>query len=316
MSGGLRKTYIIYQICLYVLAGSLMLVPYFALGQQNGGLVPCRGIECQACHAIALVQNVLNFFVTIASGLAILLFSYAGFLMLTAAGNTGKIEKGKGVFVNVLIGIVIVLAAWLIIDTIMKAMFEGSALSGTQGFGGWNEIICVQPVISGNVDIGQPQIPGQGGTQTPTQPGQVSPGQYTQAEAEAALAAASIAVRSSGNCSDQNNNRCTSLQGMRQDTINQLLEIRRACPDCGIAVTGGTETGHAVGSVSHGSGHKVDISSTFDPDLNAFLESRLARDGTRGGANGGPRYRDSCGNEYVRESSHWDISITNGKCSL
>lgn len=132
-----------------VLIGSMLLaVPFFVFGQDNS-LVPCKGIECQACDAIKLVQNILNFLVTIAGFIAVVLFSYAGFLMLTAAGNTGKIEKGKGVFMNVLIGMVIVLAGWLIIDTIMKAMFEGSALSGTQGFGGWNEIQCEQQPSKG-----------------------------------------------------------------------------------------------------------------------------------------------------------------------
>ncbi len=144
-----RKTTFL-QALLFFVAGIFMLVPYFAFGQQDTGLVPCSGIECQACHAIELVQRILNFIVMIASGIAVLLFSYAGFLMLTAAGNTGKIEKGKGVFMNVLIGIVIVLAGWLIIDTIMKAMFEGSALSGTQGFGGWNEIQCA-PAAGGGI---------------------------------------------------------------------------------------------------------------------------------------------------------------------
>ncbi|MBP9750209.1 MAG: hypothetical protein KBD21_05790 [Candidatus Pacebacteria bacterium] len=164
-----RKT-IFLQASLFLSAGMFMLVPYFVLGQQDTGLVPCSGIECQACHAIELVQRILNFIVMIASGIAVLLFSYAGFLMLTAAGNTGKIEKGKGVFVNVLIGIVIVLAGWLIIDTIMKAMFEGSALSGTQGFGGWNEIQCgpLVPKGGGIIPGGSTGTNTSGGTGTNT----------------------------------------------------------------------------------------------------------------------------------------------------
>lgn len=142
------------QAFLYAVAGMFLIAPFLVFGQSDVSLVPCKGIECQACHAITLVQNILNFIVMIAGGVAVLLFSYAGFLMLTAAGNTGKIEKGKDVFWNVVIGMVIILAGWLIIDTIMKAMFQGSALSATQGFGAWNEINCVDPVSRTNAPPG------------------------------------------------------------------------------------------------------------------------------------------------------------------
>lgn len=109
------------------------------------GLVPCAGPECQTCDVIKLGQNIINFFVAIGAFVAVLIFAYAGFLMVTAAGNTGQIEKAKGMFSNVFIGFVITLAAWLTIDTVMKKVFEGSPLdtkARTQKFGFWYELKC------------------------------------------------------------------------------------------------------------------------------------------------------------------------------
>lgn len=125
--------------------GALLLLPTI-VSAQLGQLVPACGTDgCQACHVVALAQNVINFLVGIAAFIAVLIFCYAGFLMLTAAGNVGQVERAKGFFWNVLIGMFIVLAGWLIVDTVMRFAFVGSELStSTQSeFGPWNQINCV-----------------------------------------------------------------------------------------------------------------------------------------------------------------------------
>lgn len=108
---------------------------------------------------------------------------------------------------------------------------------------------------------------------------------------------------------------CTTLTGVKEQVIQQVLNIRSACPTCSITVTGAAEPGpHAAGEYSHANGYKVDIDDS--PELDAYLISTLTRDGSRTGSHGGPRYRDACGNEYVKESTHWDITVNNGSCSL
>ena len=287
-----------------------LLIPQAALAQFSNPLVPCNGPDCQACHAVELGQNILNFMVSIASFIAVLTFAYAGFLMVTAAGNEGQISKAKGMFTNVFIGIIIVLAGWLIIDTVMKYLFEGSQLDGSTrtAFGPWNQIGCVeQPVF---VFAREGNAPGA----TAVVGGVPQEGTYADTDARAALIAAGVTIVSSGNCSDPSNRTCTSLAGMRQDTVNQVLALKEACPQCTIVVTGGTETGHASGSRSHGAGYKIDIDD--NATLDAYLRSKLQRGGTRGGSHGGTIYNDSCGNEYVRENNHWDITVSGGRCAL
>jgi len=147
------------QRILTVLALSVFFaLPSFAAAQFFGPLVPCDGVDvkCEPCKVIELGQNIINFLVSIASFLAVMLFAYAGFLMISAAGNMGKVEQAREIFWNVIIGIIIVLVGWLVVDTVMKWTFQGgegekgSPLyeATQQDFGPWNAVRCVpQPEI-------------------------------------------------------------------------------------------------------------------------------------------------------------------------
>ncbi len=133
------------RILIILCVATIAVTPLFVSAQITGPLVPCEGPECQACHVVELGQRIVNFLVGIASFIAVLLFAWAGFLMVTAAGNEGQVSKAKGMFMNVFIGMVIVLLGWLIVDTLMKYTFVGSQLDETTQakFGGWNRINCV-----------------------------------------------------------------------------------------------------------------------------------------------------------------------------
>ena len=111
----------------YTIVGAILLVPYIVQAQFFGPLVPCSGVDCQACHLISLGQNILNFLISVAVFVAVIAFTWAGFLMVTAAGNTSQIEKARGVFSTVIIGFILVLAAWLIVNVILST-FTGSGL--------------------------------------------------------------------------------------------------------------------------------------------------------------------------------------------
>jgi hypothetical protein len=139
------------RIFLILLLGAFFVVPAFAFAAEQKPLVPCDGAWCQACHVVELGQNIINFLVIIASSIAVAIFAWAGFLMLTAAGNESQITKARGMFTNVLFGLVITLAGWLIIDTVMKWAFQGNASGqGSELYkeffdklGPWNQIKCV-----------------------------------------------------------------------------------------------------------------------------------------------------------------------------
>lgn len=118
-------------------------------------LVPCgNGTgECTICDLQVLAMNVLNFFVLISTVVAALLFFNAGFLYVTSPSNTGNISKAHSIFTSTLVGIIIILAAWLIINTIMVGLLNPSGPLGT-----WNNVLCIAPTGS-NALVGPPPPP-------------------------------------------------------------------------------------------------------------------------------------------------------------
>ncbi|HEY9586250.1 MAG TPA: pilin [Candidatus Paceibacterota bacterium] len=93
------------------------------------GLIPC-GFEgkpkCDFNQLMILANNIITFLVTLSFPVAAVAFAYAGFLIMTAGGDTGKVERGKEIFKNVGIGFIIILAAFLVVSVIMKTFVKSS----------------------------------------------------------------------------------------------------------------------------------------------------------------------------------------------
>ena len=123
----------------------MFLMPFVGLAQGpdipglKGPIVPCDGgaKACGFCDLVQLSQRIINFLVGFAIFVAVLLFVYAGFLYLSAGANEENVKKAHKLFGSVFVGFILVLAAWLIIDTIMKA-FVGD----NPDFGPWNNLGC------------------------------------------------------------------------------------------------------------------------------------------------------------------------------
>ncbi len=71
---------------------------------------------------------------------AVRIVIYAGLKLVVSAGNPSAMSDAKKMLTNVLIGFVIVLSAWLIVDTIMKALLNPNYESGEIEFGPWNQL--------------------------------------------------------------------------------------------------------------------------------------------------------------------------------
>lgn len=306
----------------FAAAALVLMLPLVVFGQEvEKGLVTCSGPDCDVCDVVQTANNLIRLLIQIGLVVGVLLFAYGGFIMVTSAGNQSQVGKAKSIFLNVVIGFVILLGAWLIVDTIMKTFAKGD-----QRFGTWNELTCpaqpVQPTqqAGGSVTPTTPATTTTPGTGGGTQTGQPAEGQLAHADAVQRLRDAGITVTSTAGANGvkevcSSGTGCTSLQGLREQTVQQALALKTACPTCNVMITGATEPGHAAGEISHGTGYKLDIQTT--PSVNEFIESNLTRSGSRPGAHGGPRYVDSCGNEYVKETSynHWDITVNKGTCS-
>ncbi|MBC8465042.1 MAG: hypothetical protein H8D63_01550 [Parcubacteria group bacterium] len=104
-------------ISIYFL-GVLLLASPFAL-HAAGGLIPCDGTDCDLGKLIKLVENILRFFSYTVAFVAAALFAWGGILYMTAGGNESQIKNAHKIFGYAAGGLVLVLAAWLIVYTIM-----------------------------------------------------------------------------------------------------------------------------------------------------------------------------------------------------
>jgi hypothetical protein len=77
---------------------------------------------------LRMINKVINFvLVYLVAPIAAILFAYAGFMLITSGGEVGKKKKALSVFWNVGLGLVIAVASWLIISTILSLVgFDGS----------------------------------------------------------------------------------------------------------------------------------------------------------------------------------------------
>ncbi|MBI5456918.1 hypothetical protein HY969_04240 [Candidatus Kaiserbacteria bacterium] len=109
-------------------------LPYISYAQTilPKKIVPCDGLNCTVCSLAELAQNILNAGIVISVFLSAMLFAYAGWLYLTNEA-IGQQQKAKDTFKNVVLGLVIILAAWVIVDTLMKMTLGGNYLP-------WNNV--------------------------------------------------------------------------------------------------------------------------------------------------------------------------------
>ncbi|MES2014828.1 MAG: pilin [Patescibacteria group bacterium] len=126
---------------------AVLLLPLISLAAPNpesllsggdGGLVPnyTEGSLYGACDLITLGNNVISFGIAFSVIIATLMFAYAGILYVTAAGKGAEqVKKAHSIFVNVFIGLFIVLISWLLVD------IGFSVLTG-RGLAFWTDLGC------------------------------------------------------------------------------------------------------------------------------------------------------------------------------
>jgi len=73
---------------------------------------------------VSLANNLLQFMLYIAIPIAAICFAWAGWLYLSARGNPGQISRAHGIFLNVGIGLIIVMVAWLVVNLIMTTLVD------------------------------------------------------------------------------------------------------------------------------------------------------------------------------------------------
>lgn len=81
------------------------------------------GRPCALDDFLVLAVNLINYMLAIAGSLALLFFIYGGFTWLIAAGNSDKVSKGKEILSSAALGILVVLASWMIVNFVYTTLY-------------------------------------------------------------------------------------------------------------------------------------------------------------------------------------------------
>lgn len=108
------------------------------------GFVPCDGVgpdACSACDLAVMGNTILNWLIGFMFVIFAIVMTVAGFGLVTSGGNPSAKEAAKSKFVNAIVGLIIVLAAWILVDTIMRGVLAGTD-GDIEGWGPWSQISC------------------------------------------------------------------------------------------------------------------------------------------------------------------------------
>ncbi len=114
---------------------------------QLAALVPaCEGKTCSACNLIELANNGIQWLITISFLFFAVLAVRAGIKLVVSQGNAGALQDAKSSFTNAFIGLIIILVAFILVDTIMRQLVKGNG--NIEGYGPWSEVRCATQVDS------------------------------------------------------------------------------------------------------------------------------------------------------------------------
>ncbi len=114
--------------------------------QADTGFVPCSGRNCSACDFVVLGNTAVKWLIGISFLFFAVLAVRAGFKLVISQGNAGALTEAKSSFTNAFIGLIIILVAYILVDTIMRQLVKGSGV--IEGYGPWNEVVCSKQVES------------------------------------------------------------------------------------------------------------------------------------------------------------------------
>ena len=179
-----------------LIAGALVCTPFLAHAQStlqpiinlSGGSCTCPGSAPDWGCVLQIAQTAMNDIVAFASIIITIYIAWAGIAFMTSSTSAEGRTKARNRVVNAVLGLVIVLAAWLLIDSLMKVIYNsGASAIGVAALGPWNSILsdadpsdqCIKTVTTiptlpgltaGSNALGGPQQ-----TQSPTVPAVTGP---------------------------------------------------------------------------------------------------------------------------------------------
>lgn len=116
-------------------------------GVLAAGLVPCGGegeTECNSCQIIRLGDRVFDWLIGVLTAIFILIIVVNGIRLLSSNGNVSAMKQSRSMITNAIIGFIIVLGAWTLVDLLLKFLLAG----GADAWQPWEVIGCMPDALT------------------------------------------------------------------------------------------------------------------------------------------------------------------------
>ena len=135
------KKYILIPLLIVIGITSLTALPTNAVAASSiwEGAETCltsEGNPCDFCDAVRVTVNIITFLTQISAAIAIGVIVYGAIIIMTAGGSPERVKQGRTIITYAIVGVIITLAAWLIINTVLQLMVSASFSLP------WQEIRC------------------------------------------------------------------------------------------------------------------------------------------------------------------------------
>lgn len=130
-------------------AAALASVPFAVFAAETsffGPIIPqigecvCEGSAMDWGCVLVVAQGFLGALVSFGVLAVVFYIGYAGFTLITSGGNPATRTKAKNRMLSAVVGLAVILGAFLIVDTVMKILYNPDTALESGTFGPWNEI--------------------------------------------------------------------------------------------------------------------------------------------------------------------------------
>lgn len=111
----------------------------------QGGDCLCPNSAMNWGCVLKVFENVQNALVSLGVLAVIFFIAWAGFSLMTGGSNPGTRQKAVNRMLNAVVGLVLILGSWLIVDTVMKYLYDPTTAFSSKQFGPWNTILGGDP---------------------------------------------------------------------------------------------------------------------------------------------------------------------------
>ena len=117
---------------------TLALIKVSTVAAQTGGLQAglnsARGVDqpAEIFGDGAIFENIVNTFLFVVGAVAVIMIVHAGFRYVTSGGNSANVTAAKNTILYAVVGVVVALLAYAILDFVLMT-FQGGSNGSTAG---------------------------------------------------------------------------------------------------------------------------------------------------------------------------------------